>query len=154
MPESSLLAVEWYLPSVEVVPGEKAFRHVKIHKAVEPTARPLAESRKLYQSVIAQIALRTVREVFEATPEDTVSTVVFNGRVHAVDPLTGQKIQPHLPAIQGATRDAQKTLVTLKDVAKGFAIIDSVVTLVGSVMTGDLAKLGGDLDGLQKAIQA
>jgi restriction system protein len=110
VPESSLLAVEWYLPSVEVVPGEKAFRHVKIHKAVEPTDRPLAESRKLYQSVIAQIALRTVREVFEATPEDTVSTVVFNGRVHAVDPLTGQKIQPHLITLR-ATREQFSRLV-------------------------------------------
>jgi restriction system protein len=110
VPESSLLAVEWYLPSVEVVPGEKAFRHVKIHKAVEPTARPLTESRKLYQSVIAQIALRTVREVFEATPEDTVSTVVFNGRVHAVDPLTGQKIQPHLITLR-ATREQFSRLV-------------------------------------------
>ena len=110
VPESSLLAVEWYLPSVEVVPGEKAFRHVKIHKAVEPTARPLAESGKLYQSVIAQIALRTVREVFDATSEDTVSTVVFNGRVHAVDPLTGQKIQPHLITLR-ATREQFSRLV-------------------------------------------
>jgi restriction system protein len=103
-------SVEWYLPSVEVVPGEKAFRHVKIHKAVEPTARPLAESGKLYQSVIAQIALRTVREVFDATSEDTVSTVVFNGRVHAVDPLTGQKIQPHLITLR-ATREQFSRLV-------------------------------------------
>jgi len=110
VPESSLLAVEWYLPPVEVVPAEKAFRHVKVRKAVEPTARPLAESRKLYQSVIAQIALRTVREVFVATSEDMVSTVVFNGRVHAVDPLTGQKIQPHLITLR-ATRDQFSRLV-------------------------------------------
>jgi hypothetical protein len=42
VPESSLLAVEWYLPPTEVVPDAKVFRHVKIRKAVEPTARPLA----------------------------------------------------------------------------------------------------------------
>ncbi len=51
---------------------------------------------QIYQSVIAQIALRTLREIFASTPKDMISTVVFNGRVHDIDPLTGQKIQPHL----------------------------------------------------------
>jgi restriction system protein len=110
VPESSLLAVEWYLPPVEVIPEQKAFRHVKTRKVLEPTARPIAELRKLYQSVIAQIALRTVREVFDATSGDTVTTVVFNGRVHAVDPLTGQKIQPHLITLR-ATREQFLRLV-------------------------------------------
>jgi len=36
VPESSLLAVEWYLPAVDVVPQYKAFRHVKTRKVVEP----------------------------------------------------------------------------------------------------------------------
>ena len=68
VPESSLLAVEWYLPPVEVVPEQKAFRHVKTRKVVEPTARPLPEIRQIYQRVIAQIALRTLREVFDSAP--------------------------------------------------------------------------------------
>ena len=59
VPESSLLAVEWYLPAGHVVPEQKAFRHIKTRKVVEPVARPLAEIRLIYQSVIAQIALRT-----------------------------------------------------------------------------------------------
>ena len=91
VPESSLLAVEWYLPPVEVIPVQKAFRHVKSRKVVEPVARPVAEIRQIYQGVIAQIALRTLREIFDSTQKDMISTVVFNGRVHAIDPLTGQK---------------------------------------------------------------
>ena len=39
-----------------------------------------------------------------------ISTVVFNGRVHAIDPVTGQKIQPHLITLR-ATREQFKTLV-------------------------------------------
>jgi restriction system protein len=110
VPESSLLAVEWYLPPVEVVPGQKAFRHVKTRKAVESTARPLPETRQIYQGVIAQIALRTLREIFDSTPDDLISTVVFNGRVHAVDPLTGRKIRPHLITLR-ATREQFRLLV-------------------------------------------
>jgi restriction system protein len=110
VPESSLLAVEWYLPSVDVVPQYKAFRHIKTRKAVEPVPRPIAEVRQIYQSVIAQVALRTLREIFDSTPEEMISTVVFNGRVHDIDPLTGQKIQPHLITLR-ATRQQFMALV-------------------------------------------
>jgi restriction system protein len=110
VPESSLLAVEWYLPPVEVVPRDKAFRHIKTRKLVEAAARPLAEVRQTYQSVIAQIALRTLREVFDSTSAEIISTVVFNGRVHAIDPLTGQKIQPHLITLR-ATREQYARLI-------------------------------------------
>lgn len=110
VPESSLLAVEWYLPAVNVVPEQKAFRHIKTRKAVKPVARPLPETRLIYQSVIAQIALRTLREVFDSSPAPAISTVVFNGRVHAIDPVTGQQIQPHLITLR-ATREQFKKLI-------------------------------------------
>ncbi len=95
VPESSLLAVEWYLPTIDIVPEYKAFRHIKTRKVVEPVKRQPGEVQQLYLSVIAQVALRTVREVFGATPEDMVSTVVFNGLVSTIDPRTGGVIQPH-----------------------------------------------------------
>ena len=104
VPESSLLAVEWYLPTFDIIPVHKEFRHVKTRKAVEPTARPPADAQRLYNAVIAQVAVRTVREVFMVTPEDMVSTVVFNGHVDTVDPATGRKIQPPLISMR-ATRD-------------------------------------------------
>ncbi|MEV4255346.1 restriction endonuclease [Spirillospora sp. NPDC049652] len=110
VPESSLLAVEWYLPPFEIVPENRAFRHIKVRKAVEPVARPLPERRRIYQELIAQVALRTLHEVFAATPADAVSTVVFNGRVHAVDPVTGRRVKPHLITLR-ATREQFEPLV-------------------------------------------
>ena len=110
VPESSLLAVEWYLPTVDIVAEYKAYRHIKTRKVVEPTSRPLAEIGRLYQSITAQIALRTLREIFHSTPEDMISTVVFNGRVTTIDPLTGQTIQPHLITMR-ATREQFTPLI-------------------------------------------
>jgi restriction system protein len=110
VPESSLLAVEWYLPTFDVVPDNKAFRHVKTRKAVEPVARPVSDAQRLYKAVIAQVAVRTVREVFAVTPRDMVSTVVFNGHVDTVDPATGRRIQPPLISMR-ATRDKFDELV-------------------------------------------
>lgn len=110
MPESSLLAVEWYLPPVELIPENKVFRHIKTRKVVEATPRPLPEIRQIYQRVIAQIALRALREVFDADLYGLITTIVFNGRVHAVDPVTGQRIQPHLITLR-ATREQFAALV-------------------------------------------
>ncbi|WP_211370769.1 restriction endonuclease [Nonomuraea turkmeniaca] len=110
VPESSLLAIEWYLPSLDVIPADKTFRHVKSRKAVEATTRPIGEIRQLYQRVIAQIALRTLREIFAADPNMLITTIVFNGRVHAVDPVTGQRIKPHLITLR-ATREQFTPLV-------------------------------------------
>jgi len=110
VPESSLLAVEWYLPNMDIVPQQKTFRHVKARKTVEPTARPPAETRLLYLNVIAQVALRTLREVFTATPEDMISTVVFNGLVKTIDPRTGIAIEPHFITLR-ATREQFAPLV-------------------------------------------
>ncbi|WP_378739063.1 restriction endonuclease [Nocardia brasiliensis] len=109
-PESSLLIVEWFLPPIEVVPEHKTFRHIKTRSAIEPTARPVKEIRKIYQRVIAQIALRTVREVFTASSEELISTVVFNGMVRAVAPETGQQIEPTLITMR-ATREQFARLV-------------------------------------------
>ena len=110
VPESSLLAVEWFLPTFDIIPAHKAFRHVKTRKTIEPTARPPADAQRLYTAVIAQIAVRTVREVFTATPDDMVSTVVFNGHVDTVDPATGRRIQPPLISMR-ATREKFDELV-------------------------------------------
>ena len=110
VPESSLLAVEWFLPTFDIIPEHKMFRHVKTRKAVEPIARPPAEAERLYNAVIAQVAVRTVREVFMVTPEDMVSTVVFNGHVDTVDPATGRRIRPPLISMR-ATRDKFDELV-------------------------------------------
>lgn len=109
VPESSLLAVEWFLPTFDIVPEHKTFRHIKTRKVVEP-ARPLADAQRLYNSVIAQVAVRTVREVFMATPDDMVSTVVFNGHVDTVDPATGRKIRPPMISVR-ATREKFDELV-------------------------------------------
>ena len=110
VPESLLLAVEWFLPTFDIIPEHKAFKHVKTRKTVEPVAMPPAEAQRLYNAVIAQIAVRTVREVFAIIPPDMVSTVVFNGHVDTVDPATGRKIQPPLISMR-ATRDKFDELV-------------------------------------------
>ncbi|MEV2273411.1 restriction endonuclease [Nonomuraea africana] len=110
VPESSLLAVEWYLPLPEIIPEHKLYKHIKSRKVVEPTLRPVPEARQIYQRVISQIALRTLREVFDADRGQLITTIVFNGLVRTVDPVTGQQIEPYLITMR-ATREQFAALV-------------------------------------------
>jgi restriction system protein len=113
VPESNLLALEWQLPGVEIVPDKKTFRYIKTRDAIDTTARPVAEIRRLYQELVAQMALRALQVVFGAGERELVSTVVFNGVVKAIDPSTGQKIKPCLITLR-ATRDQFEALVLSK----------------------------------------
>jgi len=63
-----------------------------------------------------------------------------------------QSIQPHLASIKQATQAAQDALADLKDVAKGLAIVDSAVALVGSIVSGNFASIGDSVQGLYQAI--
>ncbi|MEU4725494.1 restriction endonuclease [Nonomuraea dietziae] len=110
VPESSLLAVEWYLPPPEIVPEHKLYKHAIRRKVIEPAARSLTETRQIYQRLIAQIALRALREVFDADPAQRITTIVFNGLVRTVDPATGQQIEPYLITMR-ATREQFSALV-------------------------------------------
>jgi restriction system protein len=98
-PENRDVIVEFELPPRRIVPPVSAFRHVKLRDAIESLPRPESEIKQRYKRLISCIALRTLHEIFSATPPDVVAAVVFNGRVSAVDPATGRPVRPHLVSV-------------------------------------------------------
>jgi restriction system protein len=105
------LVIDFELPPQEVVPLERSFKYVQTRDKIEAQARPLKEIRTTYAHLIAQVALRTLHEVFSLPDaEEIVAEATLNGRVSAVDKATGQKIRPHLISV-GTTRDQWSTLV-------------------------------------------
>jgi restriction system protein len=102
VPESTLLAIEWRLPAPTVVPAQKSFRWIKTRDEIAETARSTTEIRKTYQTLVAQIALRALHAVFAANRLLLANTVVFNGIVDAIDPITGQGIEPCLITLRAA----------------------------------------------------
>src|SRR5437667_12219833 len=78
VPESKQLVVEYDLPSLEVVPEVSSYKYVKTKDEVTQTVKPLAQRKALYSSVIAQVTLRTLKELFKADRSGFVETVVFN----------------------------------------------------------------------------
>ena len=110
VPESTLLALEWDLPDLTVVPAEAAYRYDKERDSVVPVPRPDKEIRLLYQQLVAQLALRALHLVFGNDRYDVVETVVFNGMVESVDLATGRAVRPCLITLR-ATREQYQALV-------------------------------------------
>ena len=78
--------MEYELPTVDVVPAVKAYRYVKQSDSIAESARPQAQIKALYASVVAQVAIRTVRELLTSDKAGHIDTVVFNGHVDTTDP--------------------------------------------------------------------
>ena len=76
-PENRDLVVEFELPPQEVIPKERGYRYVKSRDAIEPLPRPKDEIKQRYAQLIACVALRTLNEIFCATPADVVTAITF-----------------------------------------------------------------------------
>jgi restriction system protein len=109
VPESKQLVVERDLPALEVIPEEGSYKYVKAKDKITETARPASQRKALYASAIAQIALRTLHELFEADRRGLLETIVFNGYVQTIDQGTGREIRPCVVSLR-TTRDAFEQL--------------------------------------------
>ena len=98
-PENRDLVVEFELPPQELIPKERGYRYVKVRDVIEPLPRPKDEIKQRYARLIACVALRTLNEIFCATPADVVTAVFFNGRVSTIDRTTGKPDRPHLLSV-------------------------------------------------------
>jgi restriction system protein len=105
VPDSRQLVVEYDLPPLSVVPTVKAFKYVKASDSVTETAMPATQVRGRYASVLAQVTLRTLHELYEADHGRHLDVIVLNGMVDTIDRATGQPVRPCLITVR-ATKDS------------------------------------------------
>jgi restriction system protein len=134
VPESRQLVVEYELPAMDCVPAVREFRYVKVRDEISTLNRTAKDIRSLYGSVVAQVTLRTLHEVFEADRSGLVETAVFNGLVKTTDPGTGKPISPCLVTVR-----------TTREVFEGFdlAQVDPLACL--DRLNASVSKKPGDL---------
>ena len=100
VPESKQLVIEYDLPSFEVIPEVGLYKYVKTKDEVTETARPHAQRKALYSSIVAQITLRSLYELFKADRMGYVDIVVFNGYVDSIDKGTGRPLRACLITVR------------------------------------------------------
>jgi restriction system protein len=88
-PDSLLLIVDYALPSVDSLPTIESYRFIKARRETTSKEMAKAKQKKLYESVIYQISIRTIHELFEADVINAIEAVAFNGLVTQTNPATG-----------------------------------------------------------------
>ncbi len=122
------VAVDFELPPRRVVPEARAYRYVKTRDVVEPVPRQESEISQCYERLVSCVALRTLHEIFSATPPDVVQAVAFTGRVSTVDRSTGKSLSPELLSVS-ADRSAFDDLVLAEvDPAACLARLNALVS--------------------------
>ena len=102
-PEAKKLVVEMEFPGFDVVPEVGSFKYVRNKDEIVESPRTAKERRAVYASVIAQVALRGLHEIFSADGAlHTIDTVLFNGYVDGIDPGTGQRARPCIVSVQAS----------------------------------------------------
>lgn len=104
VPESRQLVVQYQFPNYDRIPTVGEYRCVRTGDKITEKARPMRERQALYKSVVAQVTLRTLHELFEADRDGLIETIAFNGHVQTINAATGKDDNPCLVTLM-ATRD-------------------------------------------------
>jgi restriction system protein len=84
----------------DIIPTDASYRYVKTRSFIEPKVRTATDTQRLYKSVLAQVTLRTLYELFMADRHGHVQRIAFNGVVDDIDPSTGHPTRPKLVSLR------------------------------------------------------
>lgn len=100
-PETKILVVDYSLPSIDKIPSLKEVKYVQSRDQFTEVFLSESAFNKLYDSLIYQISLRTVHELYEADVINAIESIVFNGWVLSIDKATGQSVNACILSVQG-----------------------------------------------------
>jgi restriction system protein len=98
--ESGILIVDYSLPRKGDLPTTKAVKYVASRDEFTESQLSPAAMNKLYDSLLYQVALRSIHELYEADEVSALESVVFNGWVDYIDEGTGQEQRACILSVQ------------------------------------------------------
>jgi restriction system protein len=98
--ETRILIVEYSLPSFDEMPTLKEVKYVQSRGELVESHHSESTMKKLYDSVVYQITLRTIHELYESDVVGGLASIVFNGWVESIDKATGKQIKACILSVQ------------------------------------------------------
>lgn len=104
-PDTRELALTVLICPPDRLPTQKTYRYVKASDEITATSLPKNELKERYASVVNQVAVRTMHEVFEADRAGKIQTITLQVATDANDPATGRERRVVFVGV-GAERDS------------------------------------------------
>ena len=98
--DSKILIADYSLPTLGSLPKTKSVKYVALRDEFVETLISASAINEQYDSVIYQISLRTVHELFETDIVSGLNSIVFNGLVNFVEKSTGRDSNACIISIQ------------------------------------------------------
>lgn len=98
--DAGILIVNYALPALEHMPTLAEVKFVQSSRSFKESSLSERSISTMYDEAIYQITLRTLHELFEADVADTLTAIVLNGLVTAVDKTTGNNTTTCILSIQ------------------------------------------------------
>lgn len=103
--ESHTIVVEYCLPDIAALPTLKEVKYITARGAFQEVHVSDAWLSRMYDSVLYQVALRSLYELFQADAASAFDAVVFNGWVNSIDKATGKEINACVLSIQTSKQE-------------------------------------------------
>ena len=97
---NGILVIEYILPLIEMLPNLKEVRYVQTKNEFKEMFLNDATMSKMYDNLIYQITLRTIREIYDADLYENIKSIVFNGWVNSTDKATGKDFTACILSVQ------------------------------------------------------
>ncbi len=100
--ESRTIVVDYCLPDITALPTLKEVKYIATRDAFQEVHVNEGWLNRTYDSVLYQIALRSLYELFQADAANAIDAVVFNGWVNSIDKATGKEVNACILSIQAS----------------------------------------------------
>lgn len=107
-PETKILVVDYQLPPLEAIPTLKEVKYIQSIDEFTEKHLPKTQINKIYDSVLYQVTLRTIHELFEADAANALDAINFNGYVKSIDPATGKETNACVLSVQAKKDDFEE----------------------------------------------
>ncbi len=87
------------VPGPKDIPNVKEYKYVRAKDEIALVTLPVKEQKDRYASAVAQVALRTLQEVFEADRAAKIQTISLTAATETVDQATGRTKSTPLIAV-------------------------------------------------------
>jgi restriction system protein len=103
--DTRTLVVDYCLPDITALPTLKEVKYLAVKDVLQEVRVSDTWLSRTYDSVVYQIALRSLYELFQADAADAIDSVVFNGWVNSIDKATGKEVNACILSVQATKRD-------------------------------------------------
>jgi restriction system protein len=107
-PDNKLFIIDYQLPSPDKIPTLREVVYVQSRNEFTERHIPQSQMNNMYDSLLYQIVLRTINELYQADKINALQSVVFNGFVNSIDPATGHIVEPCVLTVQVSKDEFKK----------------------------------------------